>query len=163
MQPADRVLFLSLRPAYADLILSGEKTVELRRHRPRTLPGTLILVYASSPARRVVGTCIIDHIGIDTPLEIWRLYGPSTGLDHERFADYFNGIEQGVAIRVKKPQRLAAPVSLEALRAQIPAFMPPQSFRYLSWLAAGQLLGERLEQSNAASAIEAHSMLRMPA
>ena len=145
MPQSDRVLFLSLRPHFADLIMTGVKTVELRRHRPRTAPGTLVLLYASSPERQLVGTCVIDEIGEATPSDLWQLYGPHTGIDLGYFSDYFSGTQRGIAIRLKAPQRLLAPMALEDLRVHLPAFMPPRSFRYLSTGDARQLLRDNRE------------------
>lgn len=52
----DHALFVSVKPRFAEKILAGEKSVELRRVRPSVTPGTLVIFYASSPTREVVGT-----------------------------------------------------------------------------------------------------------
>jgi predicted transcriptional regulator len=51
-----RTLLLSLRPRFADAILAGAKTVELRRRPINARPGTAILLYASRPMMAIVGT-----------------------------------------------------------------------------------------------------------
>lgn len=138
----DRALFLSLRPLYAEMILSGGKTVELRRIRPRAPTGTLVIVYASSPTCQVLGTCIVEDIGSGTPDEIWQLHGPQTGLHRASFRAYFAGTHLGVAITVSSPRRLPQPVSLEWLRRHIDGFAAPQSFRYLPISYAQALVGD---------------------
>ena len=57
-----RTLLLCLRPRFAEAILSGAKTVELRRRPINTQPGTPILLYASSPTMAIVGTARLREI-----------------------------------------------------------------------------------------------------
>src|ERR1700730_5378670 len=67
----NRLMFLSIRPLFAELILQGVKRVELRRVRPATHPGTLVLLYASSPTMKLVGICEIESILESTPEDVW--------------------------------------------------------------------------------------------
>ena len=55
---------LSIKPKYADLILSGEKTIELRRvFNPKI---TKVYLYASSPVKRIVAVCDVRCLNIAT-------------------------------------------------------------------------------------------------
>ena len=149
MTLTDRALFLSLKPPYADLILDGDKTVELRRIRPRAAAGTLAIVYASSPVQAVLGTCVLDQIRCGTPDAIWKLHGPHTGIRRTDFRRYFDGADVAVAITVSDPRRLDEPVPLHDLRAVFSGFAPPQSFRYVTPGMAKALAQERwLEHSS---------------
>lgn len=141
MTVLDRALFLSLRPAYAEMILAGSKTVELRRVRPRAAAGTLAIVYASSPICHVLGTCIIEDVSDGTPAELWRLHGSQTGIGWQTFSAYFADTDHRVAIALTSPRRLEDPVSLDALRQLLDGFAPPRSFRYLEIQDAQILLG----------------------
>lgn len=143
MDPSDDVLFLSLRPEYAELLLGGQKTVELRRIRPRAPLGTAVLLYASSPQRELVGTCTVAAIGQATPDQIWRLHGSKTGICLTDFRRYFDGTTQAVAITVTNPRRFDQPISLPRLRSKWMDFQPPQSFRYVSFADATLLLGDQ--------------------
>jgi predicted transcriptional regulator len=140
MERNNNVLFLSLRPEYAELLLAGEKTVELRRIRPRAPIGTDVLLYASSPRCELVGICSIGAIGQATPDDIWKLHGSNTGIGRTAFHSYFRGASQAVAITVKDPRRLESPISLSQLRAEWVNFQPPQSFRYVSYQDALRFL-----------------------
>jgi predicted transcriptional regulator len=132
MDATDRALFLSLKPTYAHLLLSGEKTVELRRVRPRASAGTLAIVYASTPVRAVLGTCTVADIGEEHPDVIWELHGHLTGLRWREFNEYFLGQISAVAITVVAPYRLEEPVPLQTMRSGPSGFSPPQSFRYIT-------------------------------
>lgn len=132
MQPPERALLVSLRPRFASLILSGEKSVELRRTIPDVECGALVLMYESSPARRLVGIGRIGAIDIDEPQRIWNVHADATGLTRAEFDVYFAGTNRAVAITLHDAQPLARPLSLEELRRRWADFWPPQSFRYLS-------------------------------
>jgi len=140
MAPTDRALFLSLKPLFAELVLNGDKTVELRRIQPRAEPGTLVVVYASTPVRAVLGTCVVEDIGTEAPDVIWELHGARTGVRRHEFDSYFQGREIAVAITIRHPQRLEAPVPLGVLRQGLDRFSPPQSFRYLTPAQAMKLV-----------------------
>jgi predicted transcriptional regulator len=140
MIPGKDVLFLSLRPVYAELLLAGEKTVELRRIRPRAAEGTEILLYASSPQCELVGLGTVEAIRQATPNDIWKNHGSNTGIGRTAFRNYFRGATQAVAITVMNPRRLESPIPLSRLRAEWLHFQPPQSFRYVSGDDAIRLL-----------------------
>lgn len=135
-----RVLVLSLKPRYADAILSGAKTIELRRTRPNIKVPTLALIYATSPARSLVGSCCVDFIDSRTLRELWRLASVRAGVSRREFQEYFTGLTEGVALHLSSAQRAETPVSLALLRRLVPGFRPPQSFAYLSAADSGRIL-----------------------
>ncbi len=56
-------VLLSVKPAYANLLVDGIKTIELRRKFPVDLvPGTKCLIYSSSPTKKVIGECKIAKV-----------------------------------------------------------------------------------------------------
>jgi predicted transcriptional regulator len=129
--PDARALLVSVKPVYADLLLAGRKTVELRRIRPHVDPGCEVLLYASSPTMEMVGTARVKAIEVATPDEIWQRHGPATGVDRTTFDAYFDGTDSAVAITLTEVRRLRSAVPLAELRRRIAGFRPPQSFRYL--------------------------------
>jgi predicted transcriptional regulator len=140
MADAYRTLWLSVQPRFANAILDGTKTVELRRTRIDVSHGDLVLVYESSPTMQVSGIFWVDFI-IDGPLSaIWALTRTRCGVTREEFSDYFAGAETAVAIYVDSAQRLRRPVPLARLREMWPGFHVPQSYRYLSPLDAREIL-----------------------
>ena len=115
-----RMLVLSLKPRFADAILSGQKTVELRRIEPRIKVPTRALVYASSPTCSLIGQCVVHEV-LRLPLSmLWERFGPQTTLTQEEFRDYFAGTNTGVALLLSNPVRLPSGVPLVKLR-QIPS------------------------------------------
>ena len=57
-------LLISIKPEYAQKILDGEKTVELRKTRTRLKPGDIVLVYVSSPQQVIAGFFEVENIEI---------------------------------------------------------------------------------------------------
>ena len=79
MHSDGRTLLLSLRPRFAELLLQGTKTVELRRVQPDVGRGTLVLLYASSPMRALVGTSVVEDVQVAARDDIWRLLQHTAG------------------------------------------------------------------------------------
>lgn len=57
-----RVL-LSINPQYADKIFSGEKIYEYRRNIFKNTDVKIVLVYATSPIKKIIGEFYIEKIG----------------------------------------------------------------------------------------------------
>lgn len=122
---------LSLKPRFAEAILAGTKTVEVRRVMPRITVPTLALLYASRSERALVGTCVVRSVARYPTDELWRLHGADTALSRLEFDAYLEGRDRGVALLLEHPERLATPIPLHTLR-QAHGFRPPQSFAYVS-------------------------------
>ena len=124
-------LLLSIRPEHADKILGGEKTVELRRRRPRLGPGSPVIVYVSSPVQSVVASLIVDCVIAAAPRRLWRACAKACGLTRAEFNAYFSGAKVGFGIVIRQVARWRNPVSLEQIRDLCPTFCPPQGYYYL--------------------------------
>lgn len=124
-------LFLSLRPRFAELLLSGHKSVELRRVRPAVSEGTPVLLYASSPQMTLIGRAQVAGVEVGPTAQIWRAHGPHTGITRKEYDNYFSGLEHAVAIKLVNIHRLQKPRPLTDLRQRLAGFQPPQSYRYL--------------------------------
>ncbi|WP_190715240.1 ASCH domain-containing protein [Anabaena lutea] len=134
----ENILMLSIKPKYAAMILSGEKKVELRRVRTRLQKGDLVLVYVSSPTKALVATFEVDNI-IQNEIQakpkdinnFWKEIENIAGISCNEYKTYYNTASTIVAIFIKNLKELHKPIELETLRAKIPRFHPPQSYRYL--------------------------------
>ena len=128
---ASEVLVLSVRPRFAEAIVDGLKTIEVRRQKPNVQPGTLGLVYSSSPVQAVVGFFRVDRIFSGAPEELWVAAQHGAYISRQDFDSYFEGVEQGHGIAVSCAQRLPNPIGLSDLRVIWPGCKPPRSFGYL--------------------------------
>jgi predicted transcriptional regulator len=129
--PNGRPLLMSLRPRFAEAILDGTKTVELRRTRVSATPGTTIIIYASSPVMSVVGLATLVAVETARPSTLWRRHRHHLGLTHAEFRDYLAGTDTASCLSVAEPRTLPAPYALAWLRDHAD-FHPPQSYRYLA-------------------------------
>ncbi|RZU16234.1 putative transcriptional regulator [Kribbella rubisoli] len=127
---SDRSLLLSLRPRFAEAILNGTKTVELRRRPIKAPHGTLVVLYASAPTMAVVGTARLVDVVALSPHTAWRRYRTTLSLSWSEFTTYLTGTDQAHLLRLDDVKELSRPHTLQALRRSAP-FHPPQSFRYL--------------------------------
>ncbi|EJO79088.1 ASCH domain protein [Leptospira interrogans serovar Pomona str. Kennewicki LC82-25] len=100
-----RVVFLPIKPEFAHKIINGEKNIEFRKKFSSQEVETIV-IYSSSPEKRVIGYATVDSIVIDTPDSLWKRFYKKGGIDKDRFSFYFNGKETGVGIRIKNVSRL---------------------------------------------------------
>lgn len=119
---------MSLHPEFADAILAGKKRVEFRRTRFCS-EVSCVVIYATAPVQRIVGFFEVLELDSASPNTLWRRYRNVSGIDAQRFRDYFAGRPIGHAIRVHKAFSLRDPVPLEVVA---PSGRPPQSFQYLA-------------------------------
>lgn len=126
-----RVLLLSLRPRFADAILSGTKTVELRRRPVNAEPGTQVILYSSSPVTAVVGTARLSGVTVSDPETAWSKHQHFLGLTKDEYDGYLDGSANAYLLHLTQVCTLNEPLHLHQLR-QDGAFHPPQSFRYIA-------------------------------
>lgn len=144
-----RTLLLSIRPRFAELILGGDKTVELRRVPPKVQDGDLVLLYASSPVRELIGTCTVAGLDVASAAEIWDRHGARAGVTRDEFDAYFAGASRAVGISVRDPRRVRQPRTLDEIRRRIPGFVVPQSYTYMTADNLGRM-GIELEEATPA-------------
>lgn len=129
--PSRDVVF-SIRPDHAKKILAGRKTVELRRRFADDVrPGTLALIYTTSPTRALTGLAQIRDVQRLTVPELWKNHRAAACVLKEDFEAYFSGRNCGYAIVLASARPLARPVGLSELRERF-GFEPPQSYQYAS-------------------------------
>lgn len=123
---------LSLKPQYAELILSGEKTVELRNRVIRMEPGTVIWIYATKPVGGIVALAKLDSVVHDTPAEIWVRFEREMCIDRAHFDSYIDNRESVSALVLSSVHKLKRSLTLDWIRRSIGSFQPPQFYSRLS-------------------------------
>lgn len=129
-----RVALFSIHPRYADAILAGDKRVEFRR---QGLPDdvTHIVVYATAPRQRVVGSFRVADVERLPPSRAWSQYRGVGGIDKDSFDAYYAGAEAAYVIHVEDPTQFVVPFRLSDIAEDL---RPPQSYLYLT--------GDRLDR-----------------
>ncbi|GHT53730.1 hypothetical protein AGMMS49982_17280 [Bacteroidia bacterium] len=118
---------LSIKPIYANNILSGGKKVEFRK-KVFKKSVERVYIYASSPQKMIVGYFTIQKIVEDTPANLWDKFYKIGGIDKENFFEYFKDSNTGYSIVIKdvvKFDKERDPIDV------IENFSAPQSYIYL--------------------------------
>lgn len=126
-----KFLFISVKPEFANKIVSEEKTIELRKVKPKVSEGDYIVIYASSPVKSVIGYGMVKEVIITAPDVMWEKYSLTLGIDKQRYDSYYKGCDKAIGIKINKINRIT-PISLEKLRRIDADFHPPQIYRYVS-------------------------------
>ena len=121
---------LSVKPRFADAILSGAKDVEVRRQPVGVQPGDIVLLYSSTPEKAVTGWATVADFLVEQADALWRSHGHRTQLRRAEYDSYFAGVDLAYGLVLTDPHRMANPVPLADLR-EIHGVHPPQSWRYL--------------------------------
>jgi predicted transcriptional regulator/transcriptional regulator with XRE-family HTH domain len=130
--PPSRDVIFSIRPTHASKILDGTKTVELRRRFTGGIrPGTLALIYTTSPTSALTGFARIQEVQRLAVPDLWQRHRAAACLRKGDFEAYFSGLERGYAIVLTSAKPLSRPVGLPELRERF-GFEPPQSYQYAS-------------------------------
>lgn len=125
----ERVALMAIHPAYANAILDGAKHVEFRKRRPAP-DIRRVLIYATAPIMRVIGTFDIHRVVESPPADLWEAYGSVGSISKQDFDAYYAQSDIAVAIIISTSERFSDPIELRHLEPR-PAI--PQSFSYLSW------------------------------
>jgi predicted transcriptional regulator len=136
---------MSVRPEHAFDIMSGRKTVKLRRRFPEHVPiESLILIYASSPEQRLIGAASIEGVRHMTPAGLWRSFRGRACVERSLFDDYFSGAREGFGVLLGACVRFAEPIPVSELRERF-RFSPPQSYQYIRGPLTGLSNDERIQ------------------
>lgn len=120
-----KTIILSIHPCHIEKIFSGEKLYEYRKFVPSDIQN--IVVYATTPIKKIVAIIEVDKVLTDTPKSIWMQTQKHSGITKEFFMSYFNGKEKANAIKFKTICKLDVPKSLSCMGIQ----NAPQSFIYI--------------------------------
>jgi predicted transcriptional regulator len=123
-----QIALLPIQPRYAESIISGQKKVEFRKVKFRR-DVSHVVVYASSPIKKIIGYFEVSYIDEDTPEKLWSRYKEVGGIVYEDFKDYYSSSDKGIVIGVGEVCTLSSPLPLSILDQSLTV---PQSFSYLS-------------------------------
>lgn len=119
-------IIISIHPVFVDKILSGKKKYEFRKHLPKDV--RYMLVYTTSPVKRITALVEIDSIITDTPDIVWRKTRKQAGVSKVFFDSYFRNKPIAYAAKFKRVHELSTPILINNLKGIKNA---PQSYIYL--------------------------------
>lgn len=119
---------MSIHPQYADAILAGTKRVEFRKRRLAQDVSTVV-IYATQPVGRIVGTFEVLGHDVAPPAELWNRHSTHAGISVTGYDEYYAQTPAAVGILIGSVQRLSHPRPVTDLHG---ISRPPQSFSYLT-------------------------------
>lgn len=128
----DDYLLLSIKPKWVEKILSGEKTIELRKSKIANSPKKL-LIYSTQPVGALVAEASIKEITAMYTSLLWFFTkeGQLAQTTDEEFWNYYGDKVFGTAI-VLSDIKLIEPIPLAKLREVWSPWHPPQGIQYIS-------------------------------
>lgn len=133
---------MSIKPEYAELILSRKKTVEIRKKRIHAVAGDVVIVYATAPIKSIVGYFTIKCVDYGPALQIWETYGHDSCLTLEKYYMYVRDANMVCAICLEDATRTKT-VDLGTIRNDYHIHIP-QSYMCLEEVLVRELRGEML-------------------
>lgn len=125
-------ILLSVHPVFADAIIAGTKTIELRKRAPKLAKtGGLVVLYATKPIGMVVATA---RIGFCKPISSVSQNSKilhSAAVTSDQVIQYLGFNDRGFAIELVEVHSLARPRRLSEMPGES-VIVAPQSYRYVS-------------------------------
>lgn len=119
-------LLMSIHPQHVENILSGRKIYEYRKISPRK-DVDKILIYSTSPVKKVVGEAEVENIIEEEKEKVWKLTQKFSGINKEFFDKYYNARTHAVAFKLGKVTKYDQPKNLTDIGVQ----RAPQSYMYI--------------------------------
>jgi predicted transcriptional regulator len=124
-------ILISIRPDYADQIIEGCKTVELRRRFTEEVDrNTRLFIYSSNPVGAIVACARIDKVTKLSVKQIWKKFHKEACVDKVFFEEYFDGTDFGFVVSLGKVTPLNESLDREDI-LDLWGIRPPQSYMYL--------------------------------
>lgn len=134
-----KLLVLSIKTKYLDLIRKGIKTYEYRKSIFKSKQ-RFALIYSSGIEKKVSGIMFLGEIIKGTPETLWERTGKSSGLSRNEFFEYFQGRTTAYAIEIKYYTEFS---TKEGHKVKL--INPPQSFYYVQLESRRDLIGAKPE------------------
>lgn len=107
--------------------MSGEKQFEFRKTSidPKL---THVVVYASSPIKRILGIADVSSVRVLSPSAVWHTSKHAAGISRKAFRRYYSGKKKAVVIDIEDVTPLRNRLTPKEIDR---GFIVPQSFRYV--------------------------------
>jgi predicted transcriptional regulator len=118
------IFLISIKPPFAEAILSGQKRVEFRKTRPSFGSGARAVIYESRSEQCIVGVFEVKKIEEGTPQGLWRKLRADAGVSRSAMLGYFDDAPVAYGIVIAWARRVRPRPLPHGLR-------PPQTWLFL--------------------------------
>ena len=119
-------MLLSIKPEYVNKIVTGKKKYEYRKFHCREDIDTIV-IYATTPIKRVVGEAPVTSIIEGCVEEVWNKTFSSGGISKAAFEEYYKNKNTAVAYKLGEVITYDEPLEL----SDVGLSYVPQSFAYI--------------------------------
>ncbi len=117
---------LSIKRIYAERIIAGVKTIELRKRPIGIELGDLILLYETAPDSIIRGGFVADRTICLPVAKMWDQYSSVMGVEREFYDSYFENCEVAYGTLVYQSFCFHN-LPLDQMHKLCPGFVPPQA------------------------------------
>jgi len=129
----DNRILLSIKAEHAKKVLSGKKSVEIRRRFSRKWVGQKVCLYATKPKRSLVGEALISKVVVDKPEIVWEKFNKQIGCAKEDYDSYTNKADKIYAIVLKQATSYKRIFTIDEMNGMMKTGLrPPQSYCILN-------------------------------
>ena len=119
-------ILLAINPQHVNNIMKGQKKYEFRKIQCKEKVDT-ILIYSTSPIKKIVGQADVSSILVDTPSKIWEMTHQYSGITKDFFDKYYQNKNKAIAYQLTNVIQYDDPKDL----VDYGITCAPQSFVYL--------------------------------
>jgi len=121
-----RKILISINPEHVENIINGSKKFEYRKIAAKQDISSIV-IYETTPVKRIVAEAEIIDVLILSPDELWEQTKQASGISKEFFDEYFKGKKIAYAYKLGKVKVYETPKTLLDYGVK----NAPQSFIYL--------------------------------
>lgn len=130
-------ILMSLKPMFALEIVNKVKDCEVRTYFKPVTPRDVVVIYASSPLRKILGEFVVEEVwvlGFRDALRVVEKVCGRFGEENMRYVveRYSKSVRKLIVIKVGDVVNYRRPVPLDVIKALDPSFRPPISYTYLN-------------------------------
>lgn len=152
-----QAIIIPIKPRYAKMIYSGDKTAELRKRTMSLKTGDVVLLYETAPVQAITGGFVVSGILSGSPRCVWRAAELRACVSLATFDEYFQD-KTATAIFISFAVRLTTPVKLFEMKRLGWWKTPPQLFcfwrRPLFEILGSESSTKLIDASSKATAID---------
>lgn len=141
--PGQSDLLMSVKPNFAEKVLDGSKSIEIRKQFSNKWTNHEVVLYATKPLGSLVGKAQVGSVTRGQPEHIWSCFEGKIGCSKSEFDAYVGSSKEIAAIQLKNVCSYDQPVRLDKISNLLgEVFRPPQSYfsfssnQTKSWLNA---------------------------
>lgn len=120
-------ILMPINPIHVEKIMSGTKKYEYRKILPKKTNLDIMLIYSTSPIKKVIGEAEILEIIIDNKEIVWNKTKDNSGINKEFYDKYYQNKDFAVAYKLGKIKKYDNPKDLKEFNINY----YPQSFVYI--------------------------------